>query len=592
MTGFKDFLRELRRRRVFRMVAFYIIAGWVAVQVATLAFQAWGLPNEALRYVWIGVTLGFPLAVVFSWHYEISPGGVTRTPPPGPGEVVDLSLKRTDHIILMALAAAAAVIAFGLAGQIRDVGPTGGVPGAQRQTIAILPLENLTGDPAQDYFVSGMHEALIGNLSKIGSLRVTSRISAMRFGNVDMLLPEIGRKLGVGKLITGSVARIGDQIRITLQLIDALTDENIWTESYDRDLKDILALQGEVARTVAREIQVELTPQEETRLSDIRPVDPETYELYLRGMFHLGRSLPDNVTSSNRDSFNMVGLEYLHQAVERNPADALAWAGLAFGYTTLGHSYIAPPDTWQKARAAAERALKLDPTLAEAHAAMADVRLYYLWDWEGAEESFLRASELNPSLAMNHYHYAWYLALFGRMEQAIMEHKRARDLDPFFPLHTAWLGGLYWIEGNYEDARDEALKSLEILPGFPHGLYVLGVAYRSMGQFEKAIETHKQLAETAPEWIYALGVTQARAGNRDEALRIAEEIKSGLMTSFIAYGLSILYANLGNPDEAYRWLEYDPPHAWMPWIRVLPNEALMRQDPRYDDILRRLNLPR
>ena len=585
-------IRELHRRRVFRVVALYIVAGWVALQVASLAFQTWGLPDAALRFVWIGAVLGFPLAVIFGWLYDITPDGIVRTPPLEPGEAVDLALQRADYTILAALAIVAGGVVFGLVEGIRQEETLGVTPGIGRQTIAVLPLENLTGDPDQEYFVSGMHEALIGSLSRIGSLHVTSRTSATHFRNSDMLLPDIARELGVGKLIAGSVARTGNHVRITLQLINAVTDENMWAETYDRDLTDVLALQGEVARTVAREIQVQLTPQEETRLSDIRQVDPEVFELYLKGMYHLGNSFVDNLTTSTPENFNTRGLEYLRQAVDRNPADALAWAGLAFGYTTLGHSYVMPPDAWRKARAAAERALKLDPMLAEAHAAMADVKLYYLWDWAGAEKSFLRANELNPSLALNHYHYAWYLALFGRMEQAIVEHKRARDLDPFFPLHTAWLGGLYWIEGNFEDARDEALKSLEILPGFPHGLYVLGLAYRQMGQFDQAIEAHRQLAEIAPQWKYALAVTYAVAGTKDKAVEIAEQIKSGDVTSFEANGLSILYGALGDMDEAYRWLDFEPPHAWLPWIRVQPNEAPLRQDPRYEQILARLNLPR
>lgn len=585
-------IRELRRRRVFRVAALYIVAAWIALQVSTLGFQAWGVASDALRFVWISAVLGFPLALVFGWRYDITPKGILRTPPAASGEAFDLSLQKPDYIILTVLALFAGIITFGLFDEIRDNGMAAGPQGAQRQTIAVLPLENLTGDPEQQYFVAGMHEALIGNLSKIGSLRVTSRTSTMRFGGGDMILSEIADALGVERLITGSVARVGDRVRITLQLINVLTDENIWAESYERELSDILTLQGEVARTVAREVQVELTPQEETRLSAIRPVDPEVYELYLKGMFHLGRSIPENVTSANRDSFDLVGLEYLHQAVERSPANALAWAGLAFGYTTLGHSYISPPDSWQKARAAAEKALKLDPTLAEAHAAMADVQLYYLYDWEGAEKSFLRANELNSSLAMNHYHFAWYQALFGRMDEAIAAHNRARDLDPFFPLHTAWLGGLYWINGDYEVARDEALKSLEILPGFPHGLFVLGAAYRELGQIEEAIETHRKLAETVPEWTWALAVTHVYAGNRDEAIRIADRIKSGHVTPFIANGLMTFYATLGDMDEAYRWLEYDPPHAWMPWFGVMPDSVAMREDPRFGKALERLNLPR
>lgn len=580
------FTRELRRRRVFRLAALYVVAAWLVLQVASLALDSWGLPEEALRFVWMGGFLGFPLALIFSWFYDLTAKGIVRTAPAETGEAVDLSLHGADFAILAALAVVAGGIAYGLIGEIREFEPSETFDAASQEiapnTIAVLPLENLSGDSGQQYFVDGMHEALIAGLSKVSALRVTSRTSANVYRTTDKLLPEIGRELRVASVIEGSVFRAGNRIRVTLQLIDAASDQHLWAETYDRDIEDVLALQSEVARTVAREIRVELTPREETRLATAPKVDPATYELYLRGTFFLNKSTPEDFAK---------GMDFLHQAVERNPADPLAWAGLAFGYITLGHGPAPPPDAWPRGRAAALRALKLDPDLAEGHAALADIRLYYEWDWEGAEKAFKRAFELNASDPFNHYHYAWYLALFGRMDEAIIEHKKARDLDPFFPLHTAWLGGLYWIAGRQEEAAAEALKSLEMDAGFAHGLYVLGEAYAAMGRFDEAVEVHRRMVTVAPDWKWALGRTYALAGRDGKARKIAAELEDGAATPWSAYGLVTLYAALRENDAAFRWLAFEQPHAWIPWIRVMPAYRPLWNDPRFEDFLKRLKLP-
>ena len=317
-------------------------------------------------------------------------------------------------------------------------------------------------------------------------------------------------------------------------------------------------------------------------MSAARPVNPETYELYLKGMANLNKPSPEE---------RKKGLAYLHEAVEKNPADALAYAGLAFGYVTLGHGPSHPPDAWQRARAAALRAVKLDETLAEAHAVLADVKLYYEWDWAGAEASFHRAMELNPSLALNHYHYAWYLFLFGRLDEAIREHKRAQELDPLTPLHTAWLGELYWYGGQYEEAMEEARKSLEMAPDFWVGYYIQGAVYAERGMYEEAIAAHQKMVEKQPVVKWFLGRTYALAGRKDEARKMLADLEAGEVTPFDALGIAVLYIALGDKDKAFHWLEYERPHAWLPWFRVEPQYKPLRDDPRFQDLLRRMNLP-
>ena len=450
-------------------------------------------------------------------------------------------------------------------------------------SIAVLPFENLTGDAEQEYFVEGFTDELIWQLGRIGTLRVISLSSVMHYKDMKKPLPEIAHELNVDALVEGTVQQVGDSVSIRVRLIDVLPEErNLWEQTYDRAMTDVYLLYSEVSRAIAREIKIKLTPQEETHYASIGPVDPEAYEAYLKGLFHLRLGTAEGQKKA---------LAYLHQAVEKDPTFAMAYSGLAFAYDSIGHSAMATPDSFPRALAAARSALRLDETLVEGHAAMAMIKTYHEWDWVGAEKAFQRALELNPSEAMTHYHYAWYLALFGRLDEAIVEHKRARELDPLNPLHTAHLGTLYWMGERYEEAIDEARKSLELNPDFPVGWKVLGYAYAKKGMYEEAIAAHQKLAEIAPRQKYALGCTYALAGRRDEALKILAELEEEEATPFGAWGLASLYTALGKHDEAFRWLAYEHPSFAHPWVRVVPWSEPLRDDPRFKDLMQRMNLP-
>jgi tetratricopeptide (TPR) repeat protein len=386
-------------------------------------------------------------------------------------------------------------------------------------------------------------------------------------------------------VLEGSAQLVGDRVQITAQLIDARSDTHLWAQSYERELKDVLRLQSEIASAVAREVQVVVTPGEAERLATAQAVDTETYRAYLRGMYHLNKATPNDLE---------IGMAYLRDAVDRDPGNALAYAGLAIGYVTLGHGPEPRADVWPLARAAAERALALDPNLSAAHAALGDVKLYMLWDWDGAEQAFQRANELSPSLAMNHYHYAWYLALFDRWKEAAAEHERARELDPLTPLHTLWLGGLYLYEnlGRHQEAMAAAHQALAIQPNNPTALLVLGMAQSAAGEHTHAIETHRHMVELNPNFKWELGLTYARAGDTARVRAIIEELESRPTTSWTAYGLAMLHAQLGDLDEAFEYLEFDPPHAWLPWIRQDPwLRPLLEDDPRFMKLLARMRLP-
>ena len=450
-------------------------------------------------------------------------------------------------------------------------------------SIAVLPFKNLTGDPEQEYFADGITDGLIMHLGRIGALRVISFYTVMNLKNEKKSLAEIARDLGADALVEGTVQQAGTSVGIRVRLIKALPEErNLWEGTYDRTITDVLSMYSDVVRAIGQEIKVKLKPQEETRLLSARQVNPETYKSYLKGMAL--------INGSTDEEFNQ-GLKVLQEAIEKDPTDPLVYLGLAEAYVYLGHSPASPPDAWQQARAAAERALKLDPNLAEAIADLADVKLYYEHDWKGAEQYFLRAMELNPSLPWNHYHYAWYLALFGRSDEAIKEHKRAQELDPLTPIHTGWLGGLYCGAGQYDKAITEAQKCLKMKNEYGLGWLILGRGYAGKGMYKEAIAAHRKAVEINPSWRFALGQTYALAGRKEEAWKILAELLKEPPSAFNAHSLAVLYAALGDRDNAFKWLAYEPSHAWNPWFRVNPFFFALRGDPRFKALLRKYNLP-
>jgi serine/threonine protein kinase len=460
----------------------------------------------------------------------------------------------------------------------------GSVVAAQKpkiQSIAVLPLANLSGDPQQEYFADGMTEELITNLAKISALKVISRTSMMQYKGTKKSLPQIAKELNVDALIEGSVLREGGQVRITAQLIQASTDQHLWAESYQRDLHGVLALQSEIASAIGGKVRAVLTPSERARLAHARTVNPEAYEAYLKGKFYLNK-----MTSEGFEK----GLAYLKQAIEIDPADPLPYAGLALGYSLIGHEAI--PDNLIPAKAAALKALELDPNLLEAHEALAEIKLYWDWDWTGAQEAFEGLLAQNPNLPEVHAHFSWYLELMKRVDEAHAEMKRAAALDPLTPLWPAWQGWQYWKTGEYDRTIDGARKALELNPDFPWGLYVLGVGYAEKGMFEEAIAVHQKAAAISPTVKWALGYTYALASRREEAQKIAAELIKQPMP-METWGLAEIYTALGDKDEAFRWLEECAAlrFTWMPWITNEPPFKPLRSDPRFQDLVRRMNLP-
>jgi TolB-like protein/tRNA A-37 threonylcarbamoyl transferase component Bud32 len=449
-------------------------------------------------------------------------------------------------------------------------------------SVAVLPL-TYTGSQDDAYLAGGIQQELINELALLpGFSKVIAAASTRRFLNSGGKLPEIGSTLGVRAFVTGSVVRTVDGVQVAAQLIDAADQRQVWGQTFERPAGDLVALQNDVAASIAQAIEVRLRPADRQRLAARATINPATYELYLRGMHELSR-VQDG---GDRNA----GLTFLQQAIDQDPGDPHAYAGLAKGYVALGHSPVAPEDAWIRARAAAERALTLAPDLADAHAAMAEVKLYYEWDWPGAERLFRRANELNPNLAQNHYHYAWFLALHHRLEEAIVEHERARDLDPMTPANTAWLGMIYAIEKRYDEAIAAAQKVIEMYPRSGVAWQVLGFTYSAMGRHDDAIAANQRAAEYAPPWTFTVGIAYAQAGRMDEARAVLQTMLKRPATAYSMWARAMLALHIGDADQFFTSIAFTPHHAFAPWVCVEAPITRFKDDPRYSALFARFKL--
>jgi TolB-like protein/Flp pilus assembly protein TadD len=452
-------------------------------------------------------------------------------------------------------------------------------------SLAVLPLENLSHDPEQEYFAEGLTEALTTTLAKIGDLRVVSRTSAMVYKGVRKPLREIAHELGVDKMVEGSVLRVGRRVRITAQLIDAEGEAHLWAESYERDLRNVLALQSDVARAIAREVQIKLTPQEETQLAEAGPVDPEAYEAYLKGRYHWNRRTQEG---------HGKAVHYFQHAIARDPAFAAALSGLADCLSGLGSfGIVAPDDGCAKARVLALQAVRMDRSLGEAHASLAWATVWYEYDFKTAEREFERAIELNPRYATAHSWFGFYLGLMGRFEEAFTELKRAIRLDPLSSVIQWALGFVYWMARRYDAAIEQFEKTLEFDPGFAWAHGLLAWAYIGKSRREAAItaaNTGIQKLPSSTVLLATLGEVYAASGNGDEAQRILDQLQNPDRQYVTPYMLARIYVALGKNDDALHCLEtaYRTRAGAMAYLKVDAQLDKLRSDPRFRELMRRM----
>jgi TolB-like protein/DNA-binding winged helix-turn-helix (wHTH) protein/Tfp pilus assembly protein PilF len=456
------------------------------------------------------------------------------------------------------------------------------------RSLAVLPLESLSSDASQDYFADGMTDELISDLGQISALRVISRTSVMGYKHTRKSLPQIAHELNVDAVVEGTVLRSGEQVRITAQLIEASTDKHLWSQSYQGELKNTLALQSEVARAIADQIQINVNPQELAALKSVKAVNPQAYQSFLKGRFFWNKRTAEGLK---------IALAYFNQAIEEDPKYAPAYSGLADTYSLLGdwqYAAMTPKEALPKAKASAIRALELDNALGEAHNSLAFCLDGFDWDIKSAGMEFQRAIALNPGYATSHHWYAWHLSLLGRYDEALAEMRKAQDLDPLSLIINADLAELLVLAHSYDESIRQSRKTIEMDPNFALAHNQLAQAYLQKHMNDEAVaELRKaaQLSGESPTVMANLARAYVATGKKSDAIKILNDLtKRSNATYSHASEIAVIYAALGDKDQAINWLEKGYEERFNPGVLLRPGLDPLRSDPRFQDLARRVGL--
>ena len=455
-------------------------------------------------------------------------------------------------------------------------------------TIAVLPFTNMSGDPQDEYFSDGMTEDILTQLSKIAGIKVISRTSVMRYKGTTKTIRDIGNELHAGVILEGSVRRAGDQVRITAQLIDANTDEHVWAENYDKEFKQIFAIQSDVAQRVAAALKIQLMGDEKQSVEKEATQNLEAYNLYLKGRFYLSKRTEEALKNA---------IDYFQQALERDTTYAAAYAGLADSYTLLALlGFLPPHEAFPKAKIAAEKAIAIDPMIAAAHASLGVVRFQYEWNWSGAELEFKRAISLNANYAIAHHNYADFLKGMGRFDQALEEIRKAQELDPLsLPINTG-VGHVLYLSRHYDQAIEQYRRTLEMDPNFLQARLWFGRPYLQKHMYKEAIaelQAAVQLSGNSTIACAMLGHAYAASGNKEEALKMLNELKKRSEERYVpSYWIGMIYVGLGDKDQSFAWLNkaYEERSAWLAWLKVEPRFDTLRTDARFTTLLKKMDL--
>src|SRR5256886_3936008 len=580
----KHFFGELKRRNVYKVAVAYAIVGWLLVQVATQVFPFLELPNWVVRLVIALVAIGFPIALVIAWAFEITPQGIERT------EVADTmpvaAGQKKNAWIYVAIAGAVLSIGLFFLGRygFRNASPSSSE--LPPKSIAVLPFDNLSEEKGNAYFAEGMQDEILTRLSKIADLKVISRTSTQKYKSAPDNLRDIAKQLGVANILEGSVQKTGDQVRVNVQLINALKDAHLWADIFDRKLTDIFAVESDIAKTIADTLQARLTGTEKEMIAAKPTSDTAAYELYLKGRSLWRQRTGDNIRKA---------IAFYEQAVARDPNYALAYAGLAEAYVSLPfYTAVTPRDAYAAAKTEAFKALQLNDKLAEAHTSLALLLCLNDFDMAGSVSEFQRAIALNPNDATAHQ---WFgeptLTALGRFDEAIAEEKRAIELEPLSPNNNSDLGWILIMARRYDDAIAQLHKAVEIDPTFYSAHVILGVALQAKGELADAIAEYMKAEQLGGdlESRPLLATAKAQSSDKSAAVQMLAELDELSHHRYVrAYYRALLCLSLGKRDEAIRWLEQSVTDSGPdnPYIRVHPFLDPLRGDPRFEALAEKI----
>ncbi len=595
MSRLKRLIDEIHRRSLWQVLLIYCGAALVAYQAVQALTEGLGLPQWFPAFAIVLFIVGLPIVLATAFVHDVAPP-MAKPPEPTPlteaeaarieaeAAAVHLETRRRHRFLTWRNAAATFVIVLAAWGVVAtgwyllaDRAEPEQMAAAEetRRSIAVLPFENLSPDPGDTYFADGAHHEIISRLSQIAALRVTSRTSVMKYRGEGRNIREIGQELGVTNIVEGTVRRAGDRIRITTELIDAENDEHLWSETYERDLGDVLAVQSDIAEQIAVVLRATLTSAERARIATRPTASLEAHNSYLLGRFWWNQRTQDALTRA---------IEYFQEAIDKDNSFALALVGLADAYAVLPwYSDFSPILAQREAAEAATKALELDEMSGEAHTSLGAVRTWFEWDWQGAEREFRRAIELSPSYANAHHWYGLMLAWAHRFDAAISRTRFALELDPLSPIISTNLADAFYFARRYDEAVEQYQKTLELFPEYNTALESLGRVYLVKGMYEDAIEVMPEGGRARLAYAYVA------LGRRDQAVALLEESKQGPLLEQLR-----AHVGLGQIDEAFTVLEQALEERLM-WLVEEPNVDpyydILRSDPRFQDLLRRMNLP-
>ena len=600
-----NFVSQLKQRRVYRVAIGYAVAAWLMVQIAATVLPAFHAPEFVLPVLIILLGVGFPVALVLAWAFDVTPSGIEKTPD-GTGATAAKNLRYAWALggigLLVAMIGVGAYWWWHLPGTKRtaasdaapqkEAAPTV-LPAIVEKSIAVLPFDNLSRDPDNAFFAEGVQDEILTRLAKVADLKVISRTSTQHFKSTPENLPQIAKQLGVMHILEGSVQKSNDQVRVNVQLINAMTDAHLWAEIYDRKLTDIFTVESDIAKAIADTLQAKLTGDEKQMMSMQPTTDTVAYDLY-----HKGRSFWDKRSGDNIPK----AISFYEQAIEHDPNYGPAYCGLANAYALLPFYTNAPRHAaLQKAKDAALKALSLNSKFAEAHAALGKIE-YFQLDLAGALQEYKRAIELNPNYATAHQ---WYgndaLISLGRFDEAIAECKRAVELDPLSPVINTDLGITLYLARRYDDSLKQLNKALAIDPTFFYTHYSIGIVLQLKGDLKGAIaefERAKQLSTNDSFVMALLGSAKGLAGDKQAAEQILKELlqaKQGQEVDELDYySRALLYLGLNNKEEAINALERTyaaRDGSSLCWIKVDPLLDPLHGDPRFEALVQKVIAP-
>src|SRR5216110_184557 len=579
--GNPNFFSELKRRNVYKVAVAYIVAGWALSQGIAQVLPVFDVPNWAIRLIVLLIMIGLPVALSLAWAFELTPEGIKRT---DAADAVGQHSRGHTWIYIVVIAAAFSIGLFFL-GRFSAGNKTASPVGISNKSIAVLPFDNLIRDPDNAYFCEGVQDEILTRLAKVADLKVISRTSTQHFKSTPDNLPQIAKQLGVTNILEGSVQKSNDQVRVNVQLINALTDAHLWADTYDRKLTDIFAVESDIAKTIAETLRAKLSGSEKSSIAKAPTANPEAYELYLKGRFFWNKRTGTDLRKA---------IDYFDQAIAKDPNYALAYVGLADSYLLLSsYAAVSPAESLPPARSALKKALELDDSLAEAHASFGLLTTLEL-DLHRALDELKRAVELKPNYATAHHWLALAHLTLAQFDSAISEAKRAIELDPLSLVINADTSWIYFSARRYDEADAQVRKTLEIGPQFFLAHYYFGEVLQfkahlseAIAEFQKAFELNND-----PYSLAMLGQAYARNGQRDEAQKILARLNEEAKSHYVApYALALVQIGLGDKDRAIEELDHayrEQETNYLFAIKVDPMLDDLRRDPRFEALVRRV----